>query len=682
MPVAPLPHAERRASARNQRLGARSPRPEPPLGVHDFVELAAPCAAEDLVDSAAGATRARRQQQRAARPVSQHRRRRRRRRSTVERARRRARPSLRAPKSPGGGAASPSPRSAPPPPFCLRAVLGGDGERERGAAVDGHLPPFDRLRHVAKLRLGVAPPVQVVGHRPAAPRAAAPPRAAAAGAPHRQKHTNAIATSKPMRRPYGAGGGRRRRRRQRVGNVPEGRRASGRRLAAANRRLPAGRPESSCRGAALAAARGLQLRRARDQRPSPLASATPCARATLPCPPASRARSRSRATRRATTPLCRRRGGGCRRGGAAGTTAARARVLGEPKGSACPPPLRGHGRAGALVALERVAQPPRRPRLLEPRGRRIGQQRAPPRIRGRRALLPHLAAARLARRARRRRAAGGRDAAARRRALHAARRADGGGARGGTAARRVAVLLGRARARRPRAVRRAHARVVRRAPAAPGGARPLQCGGDALAARRAAPPVGALSTGRAARCPRISPAGGHACSRRGGRPTFTRCSRSSAQEQAFVQRYAVCNGSTAQLLRRRFLDGLQRWRRRRRDGEPSSCSEGSRSRSAASSSSRWRAVGCWRARAGRRRALPSASRAPRGHGAASHRRREPLAPNASRALLNDAALVDGLCAQLPRVLDADPSSKAATEFSEGRTRRSGGGRASRSPSSR
>merc|ERR1712138_269617 len=33
---------------------------------------------------------------------------------------------------------------------------------------------------------------------------------------------------------------------------------------------------------------------------------------------------------------------------------------------------------------------------------------------------------------------------------------------------------------------------------------------------------------------------------------------SSAQEQAFVQRYAVCNGSTAQLLRRRFLDGLQR----------------------------------------------------------------------------------------------------------------------------
>ena len=144
------------------------------------------------------------------------------------------------------------------------------------------------------------------------------------------------------------------------------------------------------------------------------------------------------------------------------------------------------------MALERVARPPRRPRLLEPRGRRIGQRAAPPRIRGRRALLPHLAAARLARRARRRRAAGGRDAAAVARALRAARRADGGGARGGTAARGVAVFFGRARARRPRAVRRAHARVVRRAPAASGGARPLQCGGDALAARRAAPPVGAL----------------------------------------------------------------------------------------------------------------------------------------------------------------------------------------------
>ena len=193
--------------------------------------------------------------------------------------------------------------------------------------------------------------------------------------------------------------------------------------------------------------------------------------------------------------------------------------------------------------LERVAQPPRRPRLLEPRGRRIGQRAAPPRIRGRRALLPHLAAARLARRARRRRAAGRRDAAAAARTLRTARRADGGGARGGR--RPVALLFfRRARARRPRAVRRAHARVVRRAPAAPGGARPLQCRRDALAARRCTAGGRPLSTGRAARCPRISPAGDHGCSRRGVDLHSRDVSRARRSRPSCSG--AVCNGSTAQ----------------------------------------------------------------------------------------------------------------------------------------
>ena len=139
---------------------------------------------------------------------------------------------------------------------------------------------------------------------------------------------------------------------------------------------------------------------------------------------------------------------------------------------------------------------------------------------------------------------------------------------------------------------------------------------------------------------------------------------SSAQEQAFVQRYAVCNGSTAQLLRRRFLDGLQR------GGGGGAAAESlvvlggqpkfersvvflEMARRGLLARARWsaarfafcepRATWPW----GRLGRIIAAS---------------PLAPNASRALLNDAALVDGLCAQLPRVLDADPSSKAATEF--------------------